>query len=150
MAPSSSKKPSIDPEQKQLIENAQHRIKQKKNLSRHFVLFLAGSILFILLNLVLGFGKEIRLFDVDWFVWAIVLWLFILLIHTINVLLMSKFMNKDWENKQLELLVSKQKERIAELQERVDKEYPLPHFKTNNPHDINKDDDLDSIKPYNQ
>jgi len=117
--------PQIDKEQLELIENAQKRIKQKKRLYVHFVVFLIGSLFFILLNLVLGFGKDFTPFNTNWFVFAILAWLFLLLYHTFNVFVTSKFMGKAWEERQLNALVAKQKSRIAELQNQVDKDYPL-------------------------
>ena len=57
-------KPQIDKEQLELIQNAQRRIKQKKRLYAHFVIFLIGSVLLIVANIGLGIGKEIRPFDV--------------------------------------------------------------------------------------
>src|SRR5690606_27130129 len=92
----------IDPIQRELIENAQRRIKQKKRLTSHFVIFVAGSILFIVLNLLLGFGKDFRPFQTDWFVWAILLWFFFLLIHFINVVFVNQLMDKKWEERQME------------------------------------------------
>lgn len=35
-------------------------------------------------------------------------------------------MGKDWEAKQVDRLVKKQQEKIASLQEEVEKDYPLP------------------------
>jgi len=107
--------PQIDKEQLELIKNAQKRIKQKKRLYIHFVFFLIGSIFFILLNLVLGFGKDIKVFDTNWFVFAILIWLFLFTYHTFNVFITHKFMGKEWEEAQLEKLVAKQKQRIEEL-----------------------------------
>ena len=105
----------IDKEQLELIQNAQKRIKQKKRLYSHFVLFLIGSVFFIILNLLLGFGKDFTLFNTDWFVFAILGWLFLLLYHTFNVFVTNKFMGKNWEDAQLQKLVAKQKKRIEEL-----------------------------------
>ena len=116
----------IDPEQRELIEYAQQRIKQKKNLFRHFVIFLAGGILFIILNKFLDFGSAFRPASVDWFVWAVLIWFFFFLIHFLNVFLFKSFMNKKWENEQLDKLVAKQKAKIAKLQNKVDKQHPLP------------------------
>ncbi len=121
---------SIDPVQKELIENAQARLRQKKNLYRHFVAFLAGAILLIIINQVLNVGEAFRPFETPWFVWAILLWTFFFLIHLINVIVMSKFMNKAWEQKQLDRLVTKQKLRIAELEESVQISHPLPEKKS--------------------
>jgi len=105
----------IDKEQLALIKNAQRRIKQKKRLYIHFVLFLIGSVFFIIANLVLDIGKEVKPFGIDWFVYAIVIWLFLFLYHTFNVFITHKFMGNDWEQKQLGRLVSAQRERIDVL-----------------------------------
>ena len=125
--------PQIDPEQKELIENAQARVRQKKKLYRHFIIFLAGAILMIVMNLGLGFGKDITFFEKDWFIWAILLWTFFFLVHLINVFLLGSFMNKQWEKEQVEKLVEKQKAKIALLQQEVDVEMPLPEKKTSIP-----------------
>lgn len=126
MSSTIKKTSKIDPEQRQLIENAQKRIKQKKRLMAHFVVFLAGSILFIILNLVLKFGENFKPFNTDWFVWATLAWFFFLLIHFINVFIVNSFMGKEWEEEQLEQLVEKQKLKIEQLQLKVEKEHPLP------------------------
>ena len=84
----------IDREQRELIEYAQYRVKQKKNLFRHFVVFLAGAVLLIVLNKFLDFGANFKPGQVDWFVWAILIWFFIFLIHFLNVFLLGSFMNK--------------------------------------------------------
>ncbi len=115
-----------DSENREQYEYARRRLNQKKGLMRHFVIFLAGSIFFIILNLVLGFGAEIRFQGWDWYIWAILLWGFILLVHLFNVLVMNKFMDKEWENIQLERLKAKQADRIAEIQKKVDTEIQLP------------------------
>jgi dihydrofolate reductase len=122
--------PTIDPEQRALIENAQTRVRQKKKLYRHFVLFLAGAILLIIINELLGIGKEVKIFGKDWFIWAILLWVFFFLVHFINVFVLHRFMNKEWEEKQINKLIKKQQDRIAELEEKVAVEHPLPEKKT--------------------
>jgi len=100
--------PQIDKEQLELIQNAQHRIKQKKRLYIHFVIFLIGSVVLILSNVVLGIGKDNTFFGIDWFVFAILIWLFLLLYHTFNVFVTHKFMGKEWEQKQLDKLIAQQ------------------------------------------
>ena len=87
-------KPQIDKEQLELIQNAQRRIKQKKRLYMHFVIFLIGSFLLIVANIVLGIGKKIRPFDQDWFLIVVILWLVLLVYHFINVFVFNKFMGK--------------------------------------------------------
>ncbi|PZW41468.1 2TM domain-containing protein [Mesonia algae] len=140
MSSTHTKSSKIDPQQRSLIENAQRRIKQKKRLTAHFVVFLAGSILFIILNLVLKFGENFRPFNTDWFVWAILAWFFFLLIHFINVFLINTFMGKEWEEKQLEKLVEKQQLKIEQLQQKVDKEHPLPQGRFQDDSDFKKPD----------
>jgi len=117
--------PQIDKEQLELIENAQRRIKQKKRLYIHFVTFLIGAIFLILANTVLGIGKDVQFFGIDWFVYAIFGWLFILVYHMFNVFVTHKFMGNDWEKQQLDKLVTKQKKRIASLQKTVETDHPI-------------------------
>ncbi len=114
----------IDAEQREQYQYARNRVKQKKNLMRHFIVFLVGSILLIIINPVLGYGDE-TLFK-NWFVWAILIWTFLFLIHLFNVFIMNTFMGKEWEDRQLEKLKARQTARIAELQKKVDSELQLP------------------------
>jgi len=115
----------IDQEQLELIENAQQRIKQKKRLYIHFVIFLIGSIFLIIANTVLGIGKDVKFFGKEWFLFAILLWLFLFLYHLFNVFVTNKFMGRDWEKSQLDKLVSKQQVRISKLKNELVKEEKL-------------------------
>ncbi|WP_452221823.1 dihydrofolate reductase [Lacinutrix salivirga] len=115
-------KPQIDQEQLELIQNAQRRIKQKKRLYTHIIVFLIFAILLIIANIVLGIGKHFRPFDIDWFVYPIAIWLFFILYHTFNVFVTNKFMGSQWEKAQLDKLVSKQKVRIEKLKTQLVKE----------------------------
>lgn len=110
----------IDLEQHELLEDAQLRIKQKKRLYLHFVIFLVGSVFLILINKILKYGA-----DYNWFIWAITLWAFLFVIHVINVFVTQKFMGKDWERKQREKLVLKQKKKIATLQKEIETDFPI-------------------------
>ncbi len=114
------KRDNLDIEQHELLENAQRRIKQKKRLFSHFVIFLIGSVFLILVNKILKYGEQY-----DWFVWGILLWSFLFLIHAFNVFVTHKFMGQEWERKQRELLVEKQKQRISEIQKEIESEFPL-------------------------
>jgi dihydrofolate reductase len=107
--------PQIDKDQLELIENAQKRIKQKKRLYVHFVIFLIGAVLLILANTILGIGKDFTILGKEWFLYAILLWLFFFLYHLFNVFITHKFMGKAWEKKQLDKLVSIQQDRIEKL-----------------------------------
>ena len=53
-------KPQIDTTQLELIQNAQKRVKQKKRLYVHFVIFLIGSLFLILANTILGIEKMLN------------------------------------------------------------------------------------------
>jgi len=117
--------PQIDKDQLELIENAQKRIKQKKRLYVHFVIFLIGAIFLIVANTVLGIGKDFKLFGIDWFVFGILLWLFLFIYHLLNVFVTHKFMGKAWEKEQLDKLVAKQHERINKLKAGFAKEETL-------------------------
>lgn len=122
----------IDPEQRELIEHAQQRAKQKRRLYQHIIVFLIGAAVLIILNVVFDIGQDINPLGVNWFVWAIALWAIVLLIHVFNVFVTNKFFGKDWENRQVEKLVAKQRRKIEELQQKVDREHPLP--KENEPY----------------
>ncbi len=63
-------------EQHELLEHAQKRIVQKKRLYRHFVLFLIGAVFLVFLNKILEYGEAY-----DWYLWGILLWLFLLVVH---------------------------------------------------------------------
>lgn len=118
-------KPQIDKDQLELIENAQKRIKQKKRLYIHFVIFLIGAIFLIVANTVLGIGKDITFLGKEWFLYAILIWLFLFLYHLFSVFVTHKFMGKSWEKEQLEKLVSKQQDRINKLKANLLKEETL-------------------------
>ncbi|WP_419212507.1 2TM domain-containing protein [Maribacter sp. X9] len=104
----------LDLEQHELLENAQKRIKQKKRLYTHFVVFLVGSVFLILINKILKYGQEY-----NWFIWAITFWGFLFVLHIFNVFVTDRFMGRDWERSQREKLVEKQKRRIAELEQEL-------------------------------
>lgn len=117
--------PKIDKEQLELIKNAERRIKQKRRLYIHFVVFLIGAVFLIVANIALGIGKEFQILGIDWFVYAILLWLFFFVYHFISVFITHNFMGKDWEHAQMERLVSKQKERLEQLRKKVEIDYPV-------------------------
>lgn len=116
--------PQIDKEQLALIKNAERRIKQKKRLYIHFVIFLIGAVFLIIANTALGIGEDFKILEIDWFVYAILIWLFFFIYHFINVFLTHKFMGKDWEQQELDKLVAKQKARLEQLRKKVESEYP--------------------------
>lgn len=109
----------IDKEQLELIKTAQKRIKQKKRLYAHFIVFIIGAVFLILANTALGIGETIKPLGVDWFVYAILLWFFLFVYHFFNVFVTSKFLSEKWEQKQLDKLVAQQQERIDAIKEKL-------------------------------
>ena len=111
----------LDLEQHELLENAQKRVRQKKRLYTHFVVFLVGSVFLVLIHKILKYGQEY-----NWFIWAITFWAFLFVLHIFNVFITNKFMGQDWERSQREKLVQKQKERIAVIEKEIEQKQELP------------------------
>lgn len=139
----------IDPVQRELIERAQERARQKRGLYQHFIVFLIGAVALIVLNVIFEIGQDIKPFGIDWFVWAIIIWGILLLSHIFNVFVTKKFMGKDWENRQIERLVAQQQQRIEELQRKVEKEHPLPKKHDTYIPPVEKNKSIDPDTPIN-
>jgi len=108
--------------QHEIYENARNRVKQKKRLYVHFIVFIVSSIYLIFLNKYLKIDESLF---VNWFVWVILIWLFVFILHFINVFITSQFMGEDWERKQTEKLILKQEAKIAKLEKEITKEAKL-------------------------
>lgn len=106
-----------DNEQYETYEKARKRIKQKKRLYFHSILFLIGSVFFVVLNKIIKYKPEL-----DWFVWAILIWLFVLIIHFVNVFVMKRFFGKEWVRIQTEKLVEKHQKKFDKLEKSLEKE----------------------------
>ena len=113
-------KAELNLEQHQLLETAQDRIRQKKRLYSHFVVFLIGSVFLVLINKIFKVGEQY-----DWFLWAITFWAFLFLMHVFNVFVTQRFMGKEWERNQRERLVRIQRERISAIQKEIETDFPL-------------------------
>jgi len=113
---------TIDKEQLALIKYAEKRIKQKKRVYIHFVIFLIGAVFIIIANTVLGIGENFTIAELPWFVFAVIAWLLIFIYHFINVFILNRFMGKVWEQEQLDKLVSQQEQRIEKLKQKFLKE----------------------------
>lgn len=100
----------MEKEQHELYEYARRRLKQKKNLYFHFVLFSILSIFMYVANKWLGIAS-----DVNWFLWVSTAWFFFLILHFIKIFITDRFMNKNWEREQIDKLVAKQELKIQEL-----------------------------------
>ena len=98
----------------ELYEYARRRIKQKKRLYFHFVLFLVGSLFMIIGNKLINFGEPN-----NWCLWISTIWFFFFILHFIKVYITDRFMNKNWERIQIDNLVIKQEIKIKELNKQV-------------------------------
>lgn len=117
------------PLQHELYENARNRIKQKRRLFMHFVLFFVGSIFLVVLD---------KLFDVyaahpGWSLYVILAWAFLFILHFINVFITKRFMNKQWEREEIDKLVAKQQRKIEELQRKVKADFQKKTASEENP-----------------
>ena len=106
----------MDTTQHELYEYARLRLKQKKRLYFHFVLFVLGSIFCLIANKILGVIPE-----TNWYLWAITIWAFIFVLHFIRVFITDSFMNKKWEREQIDKLIAKQERKIEQLQKDLDR-----------------------------
>ena len=95
-------------------EYARRRIKQKKRLYFHFVLFVLGSLL-----LFLGHNFLESALVTQWYLWIITAWLFLFILHFIKIFITDRFMNKDWEREQIDRLVLLQQKKIEQLQSKI-------------------------------
>lgn len=118
-------KPQIDKEQLELIQNAQRRVRQKKRLYVHFVVFLIFALILITFNIGLGFADEFTLATFPWSVVVVFFWSIFIVWHFLNVFLFNAFMGKEWEQQQLNKLVSKQQVRIEKLKQELKSEAPI-------------------------
>jgi len=108
-------KPTDD--QYKLYEKARKRTKQKKGVLSHFIFFLIGAVFLVILNKVIKFHPE-----TDWFVWAIFVWLFLLLVHTANIFILKPFFGKEWERVQTEKLMEKHQKKVDQLETKLEKQ----------------------------
>lgn len=109
----------MDPLQHELYEDARIRVKQKKKLFFHFVVFILGSIFLYIANEYLVQDTTVK-----WYLWATSIWALIFVLHAINVLIVNRFMNKKWERTQIDKLMEKQLKKREELERQVEKQFP--------------------------
>ena len=104
----------------QLYENAKKRIRQRKRLYYHFVVFAIGVIFLLILNKLFNIGEDT--FS-DWSYYVIGIWFFFWCLHFSNVYITHRFMNKEWEFRETERLIQKQEAKLAEIAEKIQKKY---------------------------
>jgi len=100
-------------EQHELYEKARKRVKQKKRLYYHFILFLLGSVFLIVLNIIFKVGEQ--KFG-EWFKYAVAIWFFAWILHFINVFITNRFFGKDWERIETEKLIEKHSDKLEKLE----------------------------------
>ena len=118
----SDKTSHIDDNTIELLENAQNRVRQKRNVYRHFIffLFISGFILFV--DLVLSVGENLIFFDYSWSIWIVLIWSFILFYHLFDVFVSKRIISKKWVSAQKSLLIKVQQEKIRSLKKDIEKE----------------------------
>ena len=129
----SDKTSHIDDNTIELLENAQNRVRQKRNVYRHFIffLFISGFILFV--DLALSVGENLIFFDYSWSIWIVLIWSFILLYHLFDVFVSKKIISKKWVSAQKSHLIKVQQEMIRSLKKDVEKESKIyAHSNSNN------------------
>lgn len=108
--------------QHEQYENARKRVKQKKRLYYHFIVFVLGSIILTVLNKALGYGEE---FIQDWYIIAIIIWGFLFAMHFVNVFITNRFFGKEWERIQTEKILAKHDKKVNKLEQKINKEQSL-------------------------
>ena len=111
----------MEPEQYEQFEYARRRIRQKKYLYYHFVLFLLGSLFVFIGNHFMKIGDPVQ-----WYKWVISIWLFLFILHFIKVFITDRFMNKNWEKEQIAKLMAKQQKKITQLESKIQDETSTP------------------------
>lgn len=108
---------TMEPAQYELFENAQRRIKQKKRLFLHLWVFILGCIFMVVINKLLYTETTY-----NWYIWGILVWTFLFLLHVINVFVIERFMGKEWERKERQRLVELQQKKILKMEVSVENE----------------------------
>ncbi|MFT3795120.1 2TM domain-containing protein [Flavobacterium sp.] len=102
-------------EQHEQYEYARKRILQKKYLYYHFVVLVLGSLAMFAANHFMHIGEPHQ-----WYKLGISAWVFIFILHFINVYITNRFMNKNWERQQIERLIARQQNRIKALENKLE------------------------------
>ena len=110
----------IDHEQIELLEYAQKRIRQKKFLYYHFVLFLFVSAITLSLDYVFNIASDVNLLEYSWSFWVVFSWFFLFIFHVFNVYVTGRFINKSWIKNQKNKLIKIQKLEIENIKVKMD------------------------------
>jgi hypothetical protein len=107
----------MENQQHETYEYARKRILQKKNLLYHFVVLLVGSFFMFIAYYFFDLGAPMQ-----WHIWITTIWAFFFILHFIKIYVTDRFMNKTWERAQIDRLMLKQEQKIAQLQSKIDTE----------------------------
>ncbi len=110
-----------DNQEYRMYDYAKSRVKQKRLLLFHFILFIIGSILMFCIN---NFVQDPVVVG-HWWMWAVSVWAVLLLIHVVNVVFVERFMNRAWQDREIKRLIDLQRRKIDELRKTVEKDFPL-------------------------
>jgi hypothetical protein len=119
-------------EQHELYEYARSRVRKKKWLYMHFVIYLLGSLFFYVSNKILDYG-----IGYDWYKAGILVWGFLWLFHAVNVFVVHRFMGKEWERKQTDRLIEKQRQGIEILERKLKENSEIGSSDSDDPKNIN-------------
>jgi len=109
----------MDQEQLEMYEYARKRLRQKKRLYFHFVFFFVGSIFLFIINKWMGVNKE-----ANWYIWLVTIWFFLFILHFIKVFITDSFMNKKWQQEQINRLMTMQEKKLEQLKNEIENKKP--------------------------
>ena len=112
----------IDNEQIELLEYAQRRIKQKRNLYFHFVFFIFACAISLSLDYLFDVGANLNFLDYSWSFWIVFSWFFLFLFHVFNVYVTKRFLNNSWARNQKNKLIKLQKKEIENIKQKMELE----------------------------
>lgn len=107
-------------EQHELYERARERVRSKKKVYNHLVMFLVGSAFLVVVNKLFKVGESLG----DWYKWAVVIWFFLWLLHFIKVFITNTFFGKEWERAATEKILAKHEVKLKKLEQEVLKKMP--------------------------
>lgn len=108
----------METEQHEQYEYARRRLRQKKHLYFHFVLFVLVGLFAFVINHFMHVGDPHQ-----WYKWLVSVWLFFFILHFIKVFITNRFMNKNWEREQIDRLIAKQQHKIRELESKAEDDF---------------------------
>lgn len=100
-----------------IYEAARKRAKEKRGLYYHFLLFLVGSLFFVILNKTLNVYPE-----KDWYFWAIMIWLFVLVMHVLRIFVFKPMFGEEWLRRETDKLMARHNQKVKELENKLEKE----------------------------